>query len=233
MNYFKPVYLLDGRTGRCERLSVYDAISDLYATTGLPGLPPVGDYGHWRSPAYIDTHGYMVPYMSVKWYVEQAREPSRRRLDVQRLMTAFRDEPWRAKDSLGDHIDVLIVGEPIFDPTEEEQFGLRITAGYALPGIAVVLSTHHIDRLDRVPYSLLKTLAMRELARGFGVPRLRGEAIALAPRLACTNPCILGPCVDLPADLERLTDIRLASPPFCDRCLEELRQNLTIPHTVD
>ena len=233
MNYFKPVNLLDGRPGRSERLSVYDAVSDLYAATGLPGLPPVADYGHWRSPAYVDPHGYMVPYMSVDWYVEQAREPSRRRLDVQLLMAAFCDEPWRAEDALGDHIDVLIVDEPLFDPTEEEQFGLCVTAGYALPGIAVVLSTHHTDRLDRVPYSLLKTLAMRELAHGFGVPGFRGEALEVAPRLACTNPCILGPCLDLPADLERLTDIRLASPPFCDVCLEELRHNLAAPYTVD
>lgn len=233
MNYFKPVNILDGRLGRPHRLAVYDAISDLFALTGLAEFPPVADYGCWRNAVYTDAGGYMVPYMSVRWYVEQAREPSRRRLNVRRLMTAFQDEPWRAEESLGDHIDLLIVGEPLFDPAEEEHYALDATPGYAQAGTAVVLSTHGLEGLDRVHYSLLKTLAMRELAHVFGVPTLRGEALELMPRLACTNRCLLGPCVHLPDDLEALTDLRLAGGPFCDVCLEELRHNLTAPHTVD
>ena len=226
VTYLKPLNLLDGRGFRPERLAVVDAIVDLFAASRLEAVPPVTDYGCWRHPEYLDRHGYMVPFMSVRWYIEQAREPSRRRVNAQRLMAAFRREPWRRDDSLGDHYDILLVDEPLFDPAEEEHFGLATTPGYAVAGVAAVLSTHDVDRLERVSYSLLKTLALRELAHAFGVPGLRREAIEMTPRLACTNPCVLGPCVEMPDDLERLTDQRLAGPPFCDACIVELRTNL-------
>ena len=226
MNYLKPIYLLDGRAFRPERMAVFDAITDIFIAVGLENMPPVADFGCWRHPDFIDAEGYMVPYLSAKWYIEQAREATRRRINAQRLIAAFSREPWRRPDALGDHYDILLLDEPIFDPAEEEHFGLTATPGYAVGSIAAVLSTHGIDGLDRVTFSLLKTLAMRELAHAFGVPTLRRDAIEMTPRLACTNPCTLGPCLRLPDDLERLTDQRLAGPPFCDLCLSELRANL-------
>ncbi len=230
VKFFKPIYLLDERSYRPERQAVYDAISTIFVAAGLPAMPPVADYGRWCHPQYLDPRGYMVPFLSVPWYIEQAREVSRRRVNVQSVMDAFRREPWRREDVLGDHYDILLVDEPLFDPVEEEQFGLASTPGYAAVGVAAIISTHDIDRLDRVPYSLLKTLAIRELAHAFGVPGLRSEATEVIPRLACTNPCVLGRCVDMPEDLERLTDLRLSQPPFCDLCLEELRRNLSQDH---
>jgi len=226
VKYLKPINLLDERYYRPERMAVYDAIVDLFLTAGVEEIPPVTDYGCWRHPHYMDGQGYMVPYLSVKWYIEHAREVTRHRVNAQAMMAAFRNEPWRRKDALGDHYDVLLLDEPIFDPAEEEHFGLTSTPGYAVSGVAAVISTYDIDRPDRVVYSLLKTLAMREMAHAFGAPGLRREAIELAPRVACTNPCILGPCLRMPEDLERLTDVRLAGPPFCDLCLAELRANL-------
>ena len=226
IQYVKAINLLDGRAFRPERTAVFDAIADIFTTCRLLAPPPVHDYGCWRHPHYIDGQGYMVPYMSVPWYIEQAREPTRRRVNAQRLISAFRREPWRREDVLGDHYDVLLVDEPLFDPAEEEHFGLATTPGYAVAGVAAVLSTHDIDGLDRVGYSLLKSLAMREMAHAFGVPGFRSEAVELTPRVACTNPCILGPCITVPDDLERLTDQRLAGPPFCDACLAELRAHL-------
>ncbi|MFW6108713.1 MAG: hypothetical protein ACOC8D_02755 [bacterium] len=224
--YLKAIYLLDGRGLRPQRAAVFDALADIFAACGVRRLPAVQDFGCWRHPQYIDPRGYMVPYLSVPWYIEQAREPARQRVDAQRLVAAFRQEPWRREDSLGDHYDVLLLDQPLFDPAEEEHFGLAGTPGYAVAGVAAVLSTHGIGALDRVGYSLLKTLALRELAHAFGVPSLRQEAIELIPRVVCTHPCILGPCLELPADLERLTDLRLAGPPFCDTCLAELRAHL-------
>lgn len=226
MQYLKAIFLLDGRPLRPERAAVFDALADIFTTCRLSVIPAVQDFGCWRHPQYIDPRGYMVPYLSVPWYIEQAREPARERVDAQRLIAAFRQEPWRREDSLGDHYDVLLLDEPLFDPAEEEHFGLASTPGYAVAGVAAVLSTHAIDGLDRVGYSLLKTLAMRELAHAFGVPGFRHEAIELTPRVACTHPCVLGPCLEVPGDLERLTDLRLAGPPFCDLCLAELRDHL-------
>jgi len=226
VQYLKPINILDGRDYRPERMAIVDAIADLFIVAGLETWPPVADFGCWRHPQFIDGRGYMVPYLSVTWYIEQARESTRRRLNAQRLVAAFRNEPWRRKDALGDHYDILVVDEPIFDPAEEEHFGLRTTPGYAVSGIAAIFSTHQIDALDRVGYSLLKTLALRELAHAFGAPKLRSEDLEVTPRLACTNPCLLGPCLHVPDDLERLTDRRLAGPPFCDLCLADLRANL-------
>ena len=225
--YLKTINLLDARHFRPERSAVFDAIGDILAACRLGVVPPVHDYGCWRHPHYIDDRGYMIPYMSVPWYIEQAREPSRRRINAQRLIAAFRNEPWRHEDALGDHYDVLLLDDPLFDPAEEEHFGLATTPGYAVVGIAAILSTSRIDDLDRVGYSLLKTLAMRELAHAFGVPGSRRHAVQLTPRVACANPCVLGPCIEMPDDLEHLTDHRLAGPPFCDTCLAELRSNLT------
>ncbi|MBM4032381.1 MAG: hypothetical protein FJ291_11405 [Planctomycetes bacterium] len=226
MKYLKPINLLDERPYRPERLAVYDALYDLFVTAGLDAPPPVADYGAWRHPAYMDPRGYMVPYLSVKWYVEHAREAKRRRVNAQAVLAAFRDEPWRHKDMLGDHYDFLLVDQPLFDPAEEEHFGLASTPGSALVGVGAVLSTSGIDRLERVAYSLLKTLAMRVAAHLFGVPALRSECLAMAPRVACENPCLLGPCLRMPEDLERLTDLRLAGPPLCDLCVADLRANL-------
>ena len=227
VTYLKPINLLDTKAFRTERLAVVDAIADLFVTCGLASLPPIHDYGAWRHPQYMDANGYMVPFMSVQWYIEQARDPTRRRVNAQELMAAFRIEPWRRPDALGDHYDVLLLDEPLFDPAEEEHFGLATTPGYAIGGMAVALSTHGFASLDRIGYSLLKTLALREMAHAFGVPGLRGDDIELTPRLACANPCVLAQCIDVPDDLERLTDQRLAGPPFCDTCLAELRANLT------
>ncbi|HUT36050.1 MAG TPA: hypothetical protein VNE39_21360 [Planctomycetota bacterium] len=226
VKFLKPINLLDERPYRPDRLAVYDALCDIFVTVGREWLPPVTDYGAWRHPAYMDEQGYMVPYLSVKWYIEHAREARRRRVDGQALLAAFRDEPWRREDALGDHYDVLLVDQPVFDPAEEEHFGLAATPGCALVGVAAVISMHDIAALDRVSYSLLKTLAMREMAHLFGAPAMRSEALELTPRLACTNPCLLGACTHVPEDLERLTDLRLAGPPFCDLCVADLRANL-------
>ncbi|MFC1806619.1 hypothetical protein ACFL09_06555 [Planctomycetota bacterium] len=171
--YLKTINLLDGRAFRPERAAVFDAIADIFIACRLTAVPPVHDYGCWRHPHYMDAHGYMIPYLSVPWYIEQAREPNRRRVNAQELMAAFRQEPWRREDALGDHYDILLIDQPMFDPAEEEHFGLTTTPGYAVAGLAAVLSTHGIDTLDRVPYSLLKTLALREIAHVFGVPARR------------------------------------------------------------
>ncbi len=227
IKYLKPINLLDERPYRPERMAVFDAIYDIFVAVGLNAMPPVTDYGCWRHPAYIDERGYMVPYLSVKWYIEHAREARRHRVNAQAVVTAFRDEPWRHKDVLGDHYDVLLLDQPLFDPAEEEHFGLTTTPGYALAGIAALLSTCEIERLDRIAYSLLKTLALREMAHAFGAPGLRQEGIEFLPRVACTNPCVLGPCLRMPDDLERLTNLRLAGPPFCELCLADLRANLS------
>jgi len=221
--YLKAIFVFDGRPWRPERAAVFDALSDLFIASGLTAIPPVEDFGCWRHPQYVDSQGYMIPYMSVPWYIEQARDARRQRVNAQRVIAAFRQEPWRREDLLGDHCDVLLIDEPLFDPAEEEHFGLATTPGYAAAGAAAVLSTYGFDGLDRVGYSLLKTLALRELAHLFGVPALRQEALELTPRMACTNACILGQCLDVPDDLERLTDLRLGGLPFCDTCLAELR----------
>ncbi|MFW6107209.1 MAG: hypothetical protein ACOC8A_00815 [bacterium] len=226
MEYLKPINLFDARAYRPERGAVHDAICDLFAACGLRAVPPVTDYGCWRHPQYIDKRGYMVPYLSVPWYVAQAREGARRRVNAQSLMAAFRREPWRRKELLGDHYDLLLVDDPLFEPAEEEHFGLLSTPGYAVNGIAAVLSTADIEPLDRVTYSLLKTLAMREMAHAFGAPGLRTAALRMTPRIACTDRCLMGPCIEMPQDLERLTEIRLAGPPLCERCLAALRRNL-------
>jgi hypothetical protein len=226
MNYRKPINLLDGRSYRTERLAVLDAIADIFIAAQLERALPVLDHGCWRHPQYMDAQGYMAPYLSVTWYIEQAREPSRRRVNAQRLLAAFRSEPWRRAEALGDHYDVLLLDDVLFDPAEEEHFGLATTPGYAAQGVAAILSMHGLNGHDRVGYSLLKTLAMRELAHAFGVPGLRRQGLQMTPRLACTNACLLGPCLRVPEDLERLTDLRLAGPPFCDECLAEVRDHL-------
>lgn len=226
MKYLKPINLLDERAYRPERLAVYDALLDVFVAIGRDAMPPVTDYGAWRHPAYMDERGYMVPFLSVRWYIEHAREARRRRLNAQAILAAFHDEPWRRKESLGDHYDILLVDQPLFDPAEEEHFGLTSTPASALAGVAAVISMEGIDRPERVSYSLLKTLVMRELAHLFGAPGLRSDGVQFTPRIACTRKCILGPCLRVPEDLERLTDLRLAGPPFCEQCLAELRANL-------
>jgi len=226
VRYVKPINILDERPHRPERLALYDALCDIFVAVGHGALPPVADYGAWRHPACMDDRGYLVPYLSVKWYVEHARDASRQRVNARTVLAAFRDEPWRHKDLLGDHYDVLLVDQPLFDPAEEEYSGLVGTPGSALVGVAAVISTCAAEALDRIAYSLLKTLALREMAHMFGAPAMRGESLELTPRLACTNPCILSPCVHVREDLDRLTDLRLAGPAFCDLCLADLRANL-------
>ena len=233
MQYLKPINILDARPYRPERMAVVDAVGDVFVAAGLGMVPPLHDYGCWRHPRATDAQGYLVPFLSVTWYIEQAREPSRRRVNAQRVMAAFRQEPWRNDDSLGDHYDLLLMDDPMFDPAEQQHFGLPTTPSYSVPGIGIVLSTAGLDDLGRVSYSLLKTLAMREVLHAFGVPGIRREALALTPRVACTNPCVLGPCIDVPRDLERLTDRRLAGPPLCDLCLAELRANLAADQADD
>jgi hypothetical protein len=187
----------------------------------------VRDYGAFRGVKWRDEDSDLVPYQSVDWYVYNAMDESRMQVDAGRLLQSFSDEPWRDEDMLGDHYDLFVIEEDLFDPADEE--GPEEAAGYSvgrnLEYTAAVISTHRLDHIWGMPYCYLKTEVMRQLCFMFGIPGpARGDVIEDGDRRYCKNVCILRPAHRAPEDWQTLSEDRIREGALCDSCLSELRE---------
>ncbi len=225
MKKFKPLNLLNDKGFWPEKVAIIDAIKEVL-TIGRCTTPlPVNDFGRYRDRKWRDDDDDLVPYRSVDWYVYDALNEERMQVDSDRLLESFATEPWRNEDLLGEHYDLFVMSEDMFSRAAAQQGGKAgYVVGKAQPFMAAVISTHRIDGIWAIPYSYLKTEAMRQICFMFGVPDMGRSTVTVeGDGHYCRNVCILRPAHDAPDDWERLTEDRLKYGALCEECVQDLR----------
>lgn len=226
MKKHKPLNLLDDKGFWPEKAAILDGIKELLALGKCDNPPPVRDFGNYRGVRWRDEDENLVPYQSVDWYVFNALNEDRMQVDTNLLLESFEDEPWRDDSMLGDHYDLFIIEEDLYDSrhASEEDSKVNYAVGKADKYVASVVSTHRIDHIWGMPYSYLKTEIMRQVCFMFGVPAQHRDDVEFHDGTAyCKNSCILGPARIAPDDWQKLTEIRLEQGPLCEACLEDLK----------
>jgi hypothetical protein len=226
MKKYKPLNLLNNKGFWPQKAAIVDAITEVL-TLGKCRKPlPVQDFGRYRDRKWRNESNDLIPYHSVDWYVSDAMDEQRMQVDCDRILHSFISEPWRQEKTRGgDHYDLFVMEEDMFDPAAPEgaQPGYRV--GKAERLAASVISTHRIEHIWGMPYSYLKTEVMRQLCFMFGVPDVgRDDAVVEEGSVYCTNVCILRPARIAPQDWEMLTEDRIRKGALCEHCTGDLRR---------
>ncbi|MFW6189190.1 MAG: hypothetical protein ACOC7T_02055 [Planctomycetota bacterium] len=226
MKKFKPLNLLNDKGFWPDKVAIADAIKEILIIGRCRKPMSVQDFGQYRSQEWRDEDDDLVPYQSVDWYVFDALNEDRMQVDCERILRDFSEEPWRKDSSLGDHYDLFVMEEDMFDPGEAEaEGGPGYTVGKSEKLRAAVISTHRIEHIWGLPYSYLKTEVMRQLCFMFGVPDPEREDVVVEGDSArCTQVCILRPARVAPDDWERLTEDRLKQGALCESCARGLQR---------
>jgi hypothetical protein len=221
----KPLNLLDNKGFWPEKGAILDGLREVLTLGECEDPPAVRDFGTYRGVKWRDENDELVPYQSVDWYVYNAMDEERLQVDASRLLESFCDEPWRQEHMIGDHYDLFVMEEDMFDPDADEDGEGTYAVGRARRFMAAVISTHRIDHIWGMPYSYLKTEAMRQICAMFGLPGEQRERTEQSgSQTFCTNRCILQHADDAPEDWQTLTEIRIKEGPLCEECLRELNE---------
>ena len=226
MKKYKPVSLLDDKGFWPEKMAIVDAIRELLALGECQKPMPVRDFGTYRSPEYRDKHHNLVPYQSVDWYVYNAMDEERMQVNSRLVLESFSTEPWRNENLIGDHYDLFVIEEDMFDPPSREGGGQQAdySVGKAQRFVGSVISTHRIDHIWGMPYSYLKTEVMRQLCFMFGVPdSRRDDVLQEGHDTYCSNRCVLRPARVAPDDWQKLTEDRIRYGALCPACRKDLK----------
>lgn len=217
----KPFNVLDTRSLRQERLAVVDAIQECVALAQPPKPLGIEDFGHYRAPNWRQEDGELTPHMSVDWYVGNAWNMAKEKINATLLMKTLAREPWRQDGEPGEHYDVWLVDHDLYDASNLEQD--ESVVGLSLPSVGLVLSVRPFDAVGLPTYSLLKTAALHQLGHLFGVPNLRRVEVSLESGGHCPNLCVMRDAGCTAEEWLELNNMRLSRGPYCERCLEDLR----------
>ncbi|MCD6416802.1 MAG: hypothetical protein J7M08_08935 [Planctomycetes bacterium] len=222
MRKIKPLNLMDNKGFWPEKIAIVDAIREVLTLSECTCSLPVRDYGHYRDPEWRGEENDLLPYRSVDWYVYDALSEKRMQVDCRRILKSFAEEPWRDEKMLGDHYDLFVMQEDMFNGAGAQR---DYVVGRARGLTAAVISTHRLETMWGMPYSYLKTEVMRQLCFMFGLPNMDREDVhADENGHYCPNRCILRPAHVAPDDWDRLTEDRLTTGALCGSCLDDLRR---------
>jgi len=216
--------LVDTRSLRQERTAVVDAVHECLKLGGVEKLPHVRDYGHYRDPSWRGEDGELMPHLSVDWYIVESWNNAKEKINGARLLSTLQEEPWRKEEFLGDHYDVWVVDQEIYDETHLD--GDSSVVGMSLPSVGIVLSAWPFDSVGLPTYGLLKTAALHELGHLFGLPSISRDDVAFDAGVHCTNCCVMRSAGAEPERWIELTQDRLMHGSYCDSCTAELRAHL-------
>jgi len=227
MKKLKPLNILDNKGFWPEKAAIADALKELFSIGQCKVTIPIRDFGRYRSPGWRDKDNKLVPWQSVDWYVYDALDEKRLQVDSSRILHSLSVEPHREESGLGDHYDLFVMEEDMYDPGPGgvAEAGVLYRVGRSRALTAAVVSTHRIEHIWGLPYSYVKTEIMRQLCFMFGVPDPDREDLVLmeGEEAFCRNTCIMRPAHVAPQDWETLTADRLKRGPLCEACLEDLK----------
>ncbi|MHC4592647.1 MAG: hypothetical protein ACYS8L_08140 [Planctomycetota bacterium] len=158
---YKPLNLLNNKGFWPEKAAIVDAIKEILTIGKCRRPMPISDFGRYRDKGWRNQENDLVPYRSMDWYVYDALDEDRMQVDVGQLLQSFADEPWRDEDSIGDHYDLFVMEEDMFDRQCADDSRARYVVGRSQRLTAAVISTYRIEHIWGMPYSYLKTEVMR------------------------------------------------------------------------
>jgi hypothetical protein len=176
-------------------------------------LPTIRPFGNWTIPAM--THG--SAYSSAGWYLDHARASDSESIDGSAYLRLVELEPWQGSTP---HFDLALIAEELVDA--EGQSILNV----ALPGLATVASTYHVQQLGSQEAQILglRHLVTHAMGRAVGVPlpTRSTNVTSHGDDLYCTGLCAMRPCMHLRDLLEY--GMEGANQPclLCDLCEHDL-----------
>jgi len=215
----KPINLLDSSEFRPERAAVVDAIREVLDLAAVASAIPINDFGCWRHEHWRDAEQRLVPFLSVDWYVWNAWDEARAQVNAELLMALVQREPWRKKEMLGEHYDVLILDQDMY--TMHPDWPDDFIVAMARPELGTVISTF---RLKPDVFTLLKTVVMHQMGHVFGTPNQARVDVDREHGLHCANRCVMRYPEKTPEDWERLTLDRFKGVALCDSCIRDLKE---------
>ena len=219
---FKPINVLDVRSVRPERLAVVDGLQELISLARPARPVEINDYGHYRAPNWRDEDGNLRPHLSVDWYVLNAWDRARQQVNAAALMASLVHEPWRKKELLGEHYDLMIIDQPLFHEDAEGRRSEVITVAQFSFGAVISMCKFSDLRFD--PYGILKSATIHTMGHVFGIPRLNAERVDRREGIHCTNPCTMRYVASDVTAWAQITEDRLQYGPLCDDCVHDLRR---------
>jgi predicted Zn-dependent protease len=218
----KPIYFMhQEKILNIERDAILDGIQEMLFLANMPNIPVI-NVGVFRTNGMFQDDGSLSPYMSVDWYIEEARRTSTtNQLNADTLQQLLINEPWRHPTQGGkDHYDVFAVHEDITLP------GNNYLIGLATRNIGTSLSTYRFNSLDpRSAYECIKTETMHELGHVFGlIPDKRKNNVEYSIGKHCLNRCIMRQGLTVPHDWIVLTNDRLKGHSLCPTCHHDLQE---------
>lgn len=227
MKRLKPLNLLDDKGFWPAKAAVADAIKEVLALGHCDRPLPVKDFGRSRTAQWRDKDNNLVRWQSVDWYVYDSLNEDRMQVDSSRVLHNLETEPWRDEKLFGEHYDLLVLEEDMFDPAVPEGAdSVPYVVGRCRPMSAAVISTHRIEHIWSMSFSHIKTEVMRQLCFMFGVPAAGRDDVQADPggRVYCMNLCILRRAVEAPGDWETLTSDRIKHGALCEACRRDLQE---------
>lgn len=229
MSVLKPLNLMDNKGFWPEKGAIIDGVREVLAVGHCEEDLPIRDYGQYRSPQWRDEDDKLVPWQSVDWYIYDAMDEERMQVDAAELLNSLAEEPWRDERLLGDHLDLFLMEEDMFDPAVESDDIPAYSVGKCKLHSAAVISTHRIEHIWGFPYGAVKTEIMRQLCFMWGVPSSDRRDIkrGVDGTRFCINRCILREARRAPVTWETLTEDRIRRGAFCEHCMGDLREVLS------
>ena len=163
---------------------------------------------------------WLVPYKSMEWFLKQATQNMQADERDVRALTSLQND--KRKD---DEFIISLVNGTLVSKNPNGQREVNFAYGYTL-GNCFTLSATACDN-DK---EMLKTIFMHEMGHIFDATRDNRANTTHDDRLGthCTNDlCIMGPSNYPELNRERLRRKARGKPPFCNECIESMREYLS------
>lgn len=227
----KPINILDSCNFRPERQAIFSALNDILLWARVPVALSLNDYGCWRHSRWKDASGQLVPYMSVDWYVRNAFDERRNQVCAEDLFEELLNEPWRDESLLGDHYDFFIIDDDLYTRVHTRRRCYAVEV--ADQELGVILSLSRLQSINALTFTLVRTAGMRAFAQLFRVPSIHRMDVDFDEEPFCKRRCIMSRARIAPRDWEALSILRLSRQPFCESCLEDLRNFFYQLHDIE
>jgi hypothetical protein len=176
-------------------------------------LPTIRPFGDW----VIQVMPPGSAYSSADWYLDHCRTPDGKGVDGPAYLRLVELEPWQSSTP---HFDVALVARDLADAEG------RSVLNVALPGLAAVASTRHVQRLSSKEAHVLgvRHLVAHVLGRAVGIPLpTRSTHVTThGDDQYCTDLCAMRSCTRL-RDLLQYGMEGIGQPGlYCDLCQRDL-----------
>jgi predicted Zn-dependent protease len=216
----KPIYVVQQAGVPEEQMSaVLTGIREIVRLAGMTDRIPIHNFGVWQTTNHRTAQG-LVPFASVQWYIEHARQTGRnRQLNATTIVSDLYEEPWQTQ---APHYDLMVVKDDLWSGEGNNNFVI----GCAIKGVGTVISTARFQDLPtNQRRECIVTEVLHEMGHVFGlVPEDRTTNVEYSLGKHCTNRCTMRQGLRVPSDWIEFTEDRRRHGVFCSQCQTDLRR---------